>query len=92
MLRINLVARALTRPALIAGCERMPLIFLGMFCAIMGITMNFYMIGGALIIALVGIWALRKLAKKDPIMFTIYLSHIKFKKEYPAKPDITRFL
>ncbi len=86
------VARALTRPALIAGCERTPLIALGMVCTIMGITMNPYMIFGAICILAIGIGVLRRMAKSDPIMIKIYLRHIKFQKRYMSKPSIYRFL
>lgn len=92
MLRKIKIARALTRPALIAGCERKPLIALGMVCTIMGITMNLYMIIGAICLAAIGIGILRRMAKNDPIMIKIYLRHIKFNKLYKAKPTIQRFL
>ena len=86
------VARALTRPALIAGCERIPLIALGMLCTIMAITVNKYLIAGAILVAFIGFAILRRMAKKDPIMIKIYLRHIKFKKFYESKPSINRFL
>ena len=86
------IARALTRPALIAGCERKPLIALGMICTVMAITMNPYMIVGAIRFIAVGIGILRRMAKNDPIMIRIYLRHIKFKKFYMSKPSIYRFL
>lgn len=86
------IARALTRPALIAGCERTPLIALGMICCVMAITMSLYLILASLGIAFIGIGILRRMAKKDPIMVTIYLRHIKFRKFYLAKPSIHRFL
>jgi len=62
------IARALTRPALIAGCERTPLIALGMICCVMAITMSLYLILASLGIAFIGIGILRRMAKKDPIM------------------------
>lgn len=86
------IARALTRPALIAGCERTPLIALGMVCTIMGITTNLYLMIGAICLCVVGIGVLRRMAKHDPIMIKIYLRHIKFKKFYMSKPTIQRFL
>ncbi len=86
------VARALTRPALIAGCERTPLIALGMICCIMAITMNLYLFLGSIVVALIGMGILRRMAKKDPIMIKIYLRHIKFNKNYMSKPSIYRFL
>lgn len=86
------IARALTRPALIVGCERIPLIALGMICIVMAITMEFYLILGSLGVAFIGVGVLRRIAKKDPIMFTIYLRHIKFNRLYQAKPSIHRFL
>ena len=92
MLRRIRVARALTRPTLIAGCERKPLIALGMVCTIMGITMNLYMIMGAICLFAIGMGILRRMAKNDPIMIKIYLRHIKFKKRYMSKPSIYRFL
>ncbi len=92
MLRGIKIARALTRPTLIAGCERKPLIALGMFCTIMGITMSLYMIIAAICIAVIGIGILRRMAKNDPVMIKIYLRHIKFNKRYMSKPSIYRFL
>lgn len=86
------IARALTRPALIVGCERIPLIALGMICITMAITVKLYLILGSLCIAFIGVGVLRRIAKKDPIMFTIYLRHIKFNRLYQAKPSIYRFL
>ncbi len=86
------VARALTRPALIAGCERIPLIALGMVCTIMAITVNRYLLVGSVCVAVIGIGVLRRMAKIDPHMIKIYLRHIKFKKFYVSKPSIYRFL
>jgi type IV secretion system protein VirB3 len=86
------IARALTRPALIAGCERIPLIALGMICIVMTITMKLYLVLSSLGVAFIGIGILRRMAKKDPIMVTIYLRHIKFNRLYQAKPSIQRFL
>lgn len=86
------VARALTRPALVAGCERIPLIALGMFCTMMAITMSLYLIIIAVCLGFVGMGILRRMAKSDPIMITLYLRHIKFKKKYMSKPSIYRFL
>lgn len=86
------IARALTRPALMAGCERIPLIALGMFCAIVAITMNLYLFILAIVIGFVGVGVLRRMAKKDPMMITLYLRHIKFNRSYNSKPSIHRFL
>ncbi|MBU1386955.1 MAG: VirB3 family type IV secretion system protein [Proteobacteria bacterium] len=86
------IARALTRPALIAGCERVPLIALGMICTVMAITISIYLILLAIGVAFIGVGILRRMAKKDPIMVTIYLRHIKLRKLYMSKPSIYRFL
>ncbi|MCP3875592.1 MAG: conjugal transfer protein TrbD [Desulfobacteraceae bacterium] len=86
------IARALTRPTLIAGSERIPLIALGMICTIMAITINIYLIFCAIGVAFIGVGILRRMAKNDPIMITIYLRHIKLRKRYMSKPSIYRFL
>lgn len=85
------ISRALTRPTLILGCERKPLIALGMLCAVVAMTMTLKMIMTAIFLFITGVAVLRRIAKKDPILMSIYLRHIKFRKFYMSKPHIHRF-
>lgn len=80
------------KSALVAGCERAPFVFLFMGCGFMAAPMNIYGIILGIIIFAVGLILLRMMAKKDPIMTKVYLRHIKYKKFYPGKPSIHRFL
>ena len=86
------IVKALTRPILLLGCERIPLILLGTLCSMLVVTLNLFLTVIALIIFMGGVWGLRKMAKKDPMMTSLYFRHIKFEKIYNARPSIYRFL
>lgn len=78
--------RALSRPALIAGCEREPVLFTGL------ITFTLIFAGSTFFTACIGIllWLicfqfLRKMGKADPYMSKIYIRHIKYHVYYPPR-------
>lgn len=86
------IIRALIRPTLLFGCERKPVIILGILSAVIFMTLNpmFMLIGVLIFIS--GVWALRKAAKKDPMLLKLYWRHIKYSKVLRSKPSIDRFL
>ncbi|MGD0475615.1 MAG: conjugal transfer protein TrbD [Candidatus Velthaea sp.] len=76
---------SLTRPLLMMGCEREPL----MISAIIAVTLVFML--GNLVLAIAGVafWVisvavLGRMAKADSQMTKIYLRHVKYRSFYPA--------
>jgi type IV secretion system protein VirB3 len=80
------VHRSLTRPLLMMGCEREPLIISG----VLAVTLVFML--GNLAFAIVGVafWlisvgVLQRMAKSDHQMTAIYLRHTKYRSFYAAQ-------
>lgn len=80
------IYRALSRPELIAGCEREPILTAGLMAA----TLIF--VSATILSAMIGVllWLVcfalfRKMVKADPHMSKLYVRHIKYKNYYPAK-------
>lgn len=78
--------RALSRPELVAGCEREPILFTGLMTftlIVAGSTVLTLFIG--ILIWLICFQLLRKMGKADPYMSKIYIRHIKYRAYYPPR-------
>ena len=79
------IYQAINQPILLFGAERNLVIFLAMMAAMlmwMGGSWVTFFIG--LIIWVVGIYYLREMAKRDPIMSSVFRRYQKYKHFYPA--------
>lgn len=80
------IHRALNRPDLMAGCERELFLGLSLTVAMLVFTaMTWVSTITAAVVWPVGIWALRTMAKADPVMSKVYLKHVRYKSYYPAR-------
>jgi type IV secretion system protein VirB3 len=85
------IRRSLTRPDLLIGCERAPVVFLGATAMAFALIMQKPItILAAIIIVAIGIPILRALAKKDPTMYRVYMRHFLYQDEYPTHPSTKR--
>lgn len=78
---------SLIRPILLAGADR-NLVMINMTCVatlIFGVGIHWMTLFLALTFALVGHFALVKLAKFDPLFLPLYLRHIRYRDFYLAK-------
>lgn len=88
------IHRSLTRPQLIAGCDRELFVFLCLFSVLLvlpgglmtGSLFNF-LLGVAML--LFGIPVLSWMAKKDSSMRPVFIRSLKFKDRYLAKSTVT---
>lgn len=79
------IYQAINQPVLLFGAERSLVIFLAtmaMMLMWMGGSWVTFFIG--LIIWIVGIYYLREMAKRDPIMSSVFRRYQKYKPFYPA--------
>ncbi|PLY12869.1 MAG: conjugal transfer protein TrbD [Sedimenticola sp.] len=84
------IRRSLTRPRLIAGAERELFLFLGLICAcFIFIFMNWPSAFIGILFWIGGIYALREMAKADPMMSKIYIRHRQYQAYYPARSPRT---
>ena len=81
---------SLTRPILMMGCEREPLIV----SAVIAVTLVFML--GNLILALAGVafWivavgVMQRMTKADPQLSKIYLRHSRYRTFYPAQSCVS---
>jgi type IV secretion system protein VirB3 len=88
---ITPVHRALTRPDLVFGCERGPLVFL------FATAFTFFMIlqkpvtiALGVVMLFTGIPVLRYFARRDPQMYRVYTRHFAYQSEYPPHPTLAR--
>ena len=81
---------AVNRPNLLLGCEREPVLGLGLLCAllVMGV-MTAWAFFTALLAWSVGVYVLRQMAKADPIMTRVYSRHRRYAAYYPSRPRWT---
>lgn len=85
------VHRSLTRPDLVAGCERMPLVFLFSLAFVFIIILQKpIVIGIGIAIMIFGIPGLRIMAKRDPMMYRIWMRHYSYKSAYSPHPGLSR--
>jgi type IV secretion system protein VirB3 len=87
----TMVHRSLTRPDLLIGCERAPVVFLGAvaFAFAMILQKPLTMVAAVVIVAL-GIPMLRHFAKRDPQMYRVYTRHFMYQDEYSIHPSLAR--
>ncbi|MET0100769.1 MAG: conjugal transfer protein TrbD [Sedimenticola sp.] len=80
------IRRSLVRPRLVAGAERELFLFLGLICATMifvSVSWPSALLGIAL--WMTGVYALRTMAKADPMMSKVYARHLRYQPFYPAR-------
>lgn len=82
-LRETPIYRALHRPNLIMGGERMPMIIVFFLAgALMVLAMNIYAFIVGSIILLVSVYGLREMAKHDPFMVQVFFQQLFLRKYY----------
>lgn len=82
---------ALTRPVLLMGAEREPLLLNGMFCAMLVFaTQSLPAVVLGIGLWLAGLYALQQMAKADPYMLQVYLRHVRYQAFYPARARVWR--
>ena len=83
MLNHNPIPRALHRPMMVMGCERVPVLSLAMICGggvIAGLMRaNILTMGLSVAVFALGLWGLREMAKADPMMFQVFIRAFKYK-------------
>ena len=81
--------QALTRPQLLAGGEREPMLIMAIICfTLVFVGLSWFTFVGALILYFMGTIGLRQLAKSDPMMTHIYLRHIRYQRFLGARPTL----
>lgn len=85
-LRFTPMSPSINRPILLLGCERSPLIWIGILCAALMLTnlTNWINIVAALSLWFISLKVLRLLAKKDPHLIQIYFRRLQYNAYYPA--------
>ncbi|MDA8232797.1 MAG: conjugal transfer protein TrbD [Magnetospirillum sp.] len=80
------INQAFTQPNLFAGGERNLVLTAGLIAVGIAVTgMNIPAAAAGVVIWFFSMWALRKMAKADPYMSTVYLRYLKYKTYYPAR-------
>ncbi len=92
-MRQSVIHSSLHRHNHILGAERELVMLLGLFCVVIafGSITKFAVISMS-IIWLIGVYFLRLMAKKDPLMSRVYLRHIKYQNWYSARTSAWRVL
>ena len=89
--RVSAIHQSLTRPILLAGAER-PLAISNWITAaalIFGGGLHWYSVGMGAFLLTVGHWALVQAAKFDPQLSQVYVRHIRYQDNYPARAPIS---
>ena len=85
-LRLTAIPRALSRPNLILGGEREPVLITAIICAGVAVSaLNLVAIGIGLGVWLVAAFFLRLMAKADPYMTKVYLRQLHYPAYLPAR-------
>lgn len=75
--------RALHRPQLIFGGERIPMIASLVISGGMAVTsMNLVGIASGALVAAIAVFSLRRMAKVDPLMVQVYLRYVRNREHY----------
>ena len=70
---------ALYRPTQLMGCDRtMVIVTMGASALIFFSCMDIFGAVSSVILALLSVWALRRMAKADPMMRQVYLRQVKY--------------
>ncbi len=80
------IHRALTRPQLVAGGEREPVLLIGLIAFILimvGLSLPTTIAG--IVIMMFGVPLLQRMAKADPNLTQVYFRHIRYKNQIGAK-------
>ncbi len=84
------VYESVNRPNLLMGCEREPILVIGLLCAMLIFALlTFWSIVLGVGAWLVALYALRKMARSDPIMTRVYSRHLRYAPFYPAQTRVT---
>lgn len=77
---------SLLKPRLLAGAERELFLFLVLVCtAMVFVTMSWPAAFAGIVLWGLGTWALREMAKVDPMMSKVYTRHRRYQSFYPAR-------
>jgi type IV secretory pathway TrbD component len=84
--------QSINRPNLMMGGDREMVLFAALISGLVGFT-NMTSWWGLVIAALFfpcAIWGLTRMAKEDPLMRKVYISHMRYGRFYPAKAPLHR--
>ena len=81
---------SLTRPLLLGGAERELVLANGTLIAalLLGVGVHWASCTAATLLATVGHWGLRRMARHDPQLSRIFLRHIRYQDCYPAQAPV----
>ena len=80
------IYHSIIRPDLLAGCERIPLLTVGlMTLTLTVVAFNSLSFVAGFCLWFLAFYILKKMAKHDPILSKIYWRHIRYASFYPAK-------
>ena len=87
------IHQSLHRHAHVLGAEREPVMTSALIALLVGVGgLTFISAISALIFWIVCIFALRRMAKADPVMIRVWMRHIKQQDYYPAKSSRWRLI
>jgi type IV secretory pathway TrbD component len=88
---VTRIHQSLTRPDLVIGCERMPIIFLIATAFIFGFLLQKPItIAFSVLLIAVGIPVLRWAARRDPNMYRVWSRHFAYQNQYLCNPSVGR--
>ena len=89
-LRRTPIHASLTRPLLLGGAERELVLANGTLIAalLLGVGLHWASVTAATLLATVGHWGLRCMARHDPQLSRIFLRHIRYQDRYPAQAPV----
>lgn len=79
------IHKALNTPNLILGCERYPFFFLGTLVLALVSRFTWMTTFFGVFTWVLGVFALRQMAKADPQMFVVYLRYARHRSFYSAR-------
>ncbi len=81
---------SLTRPLLLGGAERELVLTNGTLIAalLLGVGVHWASVTAATLLATVGHWGLRRMARHDPQLSRVFLRHIRYQDRYPARAAV----
>ena len=81
--------QSINRPNLLMDADRELVLFAAMISAMLAFSaMTWWAIVMAVIFWPAATWALRKMAKADPLMRPVYIKHVNYRDYYPAKSSL----
>lgn len=82
----TLVHRSLTRPIMVMGGERKPVMIVGLFSVLIAVAggIHFINVVFGLFLFFTGTWVFRWMGSKDPMYFEVFLRHVKQQEYYPG--------